>query len=311
MWNITLNIKGGSNMEVNIFQVDAFSSSPFGGNPAVVVPDAKWISDADKQRIANEMNVSETVFVHQLGEDWFKVTYFTPKCEVGLCGHGTIAVFYTMAEMGYIKAIDNGKKTAYMETNVGRLPVEISYKNGKVDNVIMEQGLPQSFGQVDEISKVLRALNLKMEDIGVVDSFYEPEITSTGLRDLMIPVKSQEILDRLNVCYCDLENLCIRLGIDSVHVFYLPELNAESVYVRNFAPSLGIREESATGTANGALVYYLTKHSLIDRDMLTAIQGTHMGRPSKIYCYIEKNKDAYKVKIGGKANIIMEGILKF
>lgn len=298
-------------MEVNIFQVDAFSSSPFGGNPAVVVPNAKWISDVDKQRIANEMNVSETVFVHQLGEDWFKVTYYTPKCEVGLCGHGTIAVFYTMAEMGYIKALDNGLKTAFMETTIGRLPVEIRYKNGKVDNVIMQQGEPKSYGELDEISTVLRALNLKKEDIGVLDTYYTPEITSTGLKDLMIPVKSQNTLDNLNVCYCDLENICNRLGIDSVHVFFLPEINSDKVYVRNFAPALGIREEPATGTANGALIYYLTRHNLIERNDLIALQGTHMGRPSSIYCYIEKHDDSYKVKVGGKANIIMEGILKF
>ena len=83
-------------MEINIFQVDAFSKVPFGGNPAGVVTNAKKLNKEQMQKIANEMNLSETAFIRQMDESYFRIRYFTPLLEVDLCGHATIASIYTL-----------------------------------------------------------------------------------------------------------------------------------------------------------------------------------------------------------------------
>lgn len=298
-------------MEVNIFQVDAFSTKPFGGNSAGVIPNAKWISEADMQRIANEMNVSETAFVHQLDYETFKVRFFTPTREVDLCGHATIATFYTMAHKGYIKSIENGIKTATLQTNIGKFPVDIIYKNGEVENIIMQQDKPKSYGYVDCLDDIILSIGLNQERVGFVDKFIEPEIISTGLPYLLLPIKDKETLDELKFDFCKLIEASKNNHIIGVHAFYLPKRNSDIVYSRNFAPLLGIGEESATGTANGALIYFLKQHNLIEGDRILSLQGESMNRPSKIYCYIKKGDNGYKVKVGGNAVIVIEGILKY
>jgi len=84
-------------MDIIIYQVDAFTDKPFGGNPAGVVTDARSLTDENMQKIAMEMNLSETAFVISKGDNNYQVRFFTPKCEVDLCGHATIATFYTLA----------------------------------------------------------------------------------------------------------------------------------------------------------------------------------------------------------------------
>ncbi|WP_422449472.1 PhzF family phenazine biosynthesis protein, partial [Thermoanaerobacterium sp. DL9XJH110] len=81
----------------------------------------KGISEENMQKIANEMNLSETAFVRQLDDCYFKIRYFTPLCEVDLCGHATIAAIHTLANKGYIRPIENGSKMATIETGVGPL----------------------------------------------------------------------------------------------------------------------------------------------------------------------------------------------
>lgn len=299
-------------MEVNIFQVDAFSSKPFGGNPTIIVPNAKWISNEDRQKIANEMNVSYTTFVQQMGDERFKVSFFTPKREVKFSGHGTIATFYAMAEMGYISPLYNGIKTAVMETNIGKYPVEISYRNNKVHRIIMQLDGPGDRGEVVDGPVLLHSLNLDRLQIGMGDFYYPPEIISTGLPYIILPLKERETLDRLNLDeFCSLLEYCKAHDVAGVHAFHMPELNSDKVYSRNFSPLIDIHEEPVSGIAAGALIYYLKKHKLIESNEITSIQGFSMNRPSEAYCYLEEEDGIFKVKVGGSANIVLEGILKY
>ncbi|TJX13658.1 PhzF family phenazine biosynthesis protein [Tissierella creatinini] len=298
-------------MEVNIFQVDAFSSGPFGGNPTVVVPNAKWISNEDKQKIANEMNVSYTTFVQQLGDERFRVNFYTPRQEVNFSGHGTIATFFAMAEMGYIKPLDKGIKTALMQTNNGRLIIEISYKYSKVDKVIMQLEGPDYIGSIKDIDYMLRALRVDQSQVGFEDMVLAPEIIYTGLPYIILGIKDKETLDKLDIDTCSLLDICKTHKATGLLAFYLPDKDSNLVYSRSFAPTMCMEEEPATGIASGALIYYLKKHKLIEKDSITSIQGHSLNRPSKIYCYIEEEGNKSRVKVGGNANIILEGILKY
>lgn len=298
-------------MEINIYQVDAFTSKAFGGNPAGVVPNAKDLKEKHMQKIANEMNLSETAFVTHLYDDLFNVRFFTPICEVDLCGHATIATFYTLALKGYIKPIYNGIKTVYQQTKAGRLPVEIKFVDNIVDSVIMEQATPRSLGTLGNIKDILDSMSLDISDIGVGNEFIDPEIISTGLPDIILPIKKKEVLDNLKIDFTKMANICNEMDVTGVHAFYLPEKNSDKVYTRNFGPAVGINEEAATGTANGGLMYYLVQKHLIDKNKIISLQGESLKRPSEIHCYYEQKNDGVKIKVGGKAKIVIDGIMCF
>ncbi len=298
-------------MEVNIFQVDAFTSIPFGGNPAGVVTNAKGLKDSDMQKIANEMNLSETVFIRQLDDCYFKMRYFTPLCEVDLCGHATIAAIFTLAKKGYIKPIDSGKKKALIETRLGDLEIEIEFKNASPINITMNQDTPRSIGKLEDIDELLKIFNINKEDIGLEKFNAFPEIISTGLPDILMPLKDKGILDRMEIDHCRLKEYSNKLNVTGVHAFVVDKNNSQYVYARNFAPAVGIDEEAATGTANGALIYYLKKNGYIEENSIRVSQGESMNRPSIINCQIEEDGNSYIVKVGGCANIVLEGIIKF
>ena len=293
-------------MQINIYQVDAFSETSFGGNPAGVVISGDILSEELMKNISKEMNLSETAFVTEMDGDLFAIKFFTPTCEVDLCGHATIATFHTLATMGYIDNVENGIKRVYQNTNAGKLSVDIIYKNNKVDYVLMEQANPQKIEKYSYVEKLSLAMGISKAEIGVLDLDIDPEIISTGLTDIILPLRSKSILDNLKVDMNLLSQLSEELGVIGVHAFYLPELNSKEVYTRNFAPFVGIPEEAATGTSNGALIYFLKKNKLISSDKIISNQGESMNRPSKIYCEIDETN---VVRVGGKSKIVINGIM--
>jgi PhzF family phenazine biosynthesis protein len=297
-------------MEINIYQVDAFTSNVFGGNPAGVVPDASELSEEDMKKVAREMNLSETAFIVPIDKENYKVRFFTPVCEVDLCGHATIGSFFTMAQKGYIQNRGKEKIKVFQNTKAGKLPVEIYYKNGKVDKVFMQQGKPKSIKKIEEMKKLLKAFNLGEEDIGIGTNFVCPEIINTGLSDIMLPIKEKRKLDNLEVDFNELACISNYFSVAGVHAFYFKE-GEDIVYTRNFAPAVGIDEEAATGTANGALIYFLKENKFLKGNNLLSIQGESLNRASKIYCYIDEIDGKYVVKVGGQAQIAIEGILCF
>ncbi|WP_069651123.1 PhzF family phenazine biosynthesis protein [Caloranaerobacter ferrireducens] len=297
-------------MDLIIYQVDSFADKPFCGNPAGVVPDSKGLSIDQMQKIAAEMSLSETAFVIPRDKGHFEVRFFTPKCEVDLCGHATIAVFYTLAEKGYIKGKENGVIKVIQKTKVGKLPVEIYFNEGKVQKVMMQQGSPKSYGIIDNFDSICEFMNIDSSLIGLKDLDLKPEIISTGLKDIIIPVRSKNVLNNLKIDFDKLKEYTIEKDIIGIHVFSANSSeNIEEVFCRNFAPAVGINEEAATGTSNGALLYYLKKNKLLKGNSITAYQGEILKRPSQIYCEIIEKDSNYVVNVGGKARIVLEGII--
>lgn len=296
-------------MEVKMYQVNAFSDKLLGGNPAGVVLSVDGLTDDIMQNIAKEINLSETAFITPIQRDNFNVRFFTPVCEVDLCGHATIAAFYTLAKEGYISPIKDGVKTVYQHTKAGKLSVEIHFENRRVSKIFMEQAIPKKLGKIEDILSLANIMGISTGDIGVLDKDVAPEIISTGLKDIILPIKKKEILDSLIVDKVLLSELSEKLGVVGVHGFHLPELNSEIAYTRNFAPLVGIDEEAATGTSNGALIYFLKENKLIKDNKLISFQGETMNRPSKIYCRIEEDEGASVVKVGGSAKLIISGTM--
>jgi len=292
-------------MELIMYLVDAFTDKKFSGNQAGVIPDARKLNSKDMQKIAKELNLSETAFIQKIDDDNYKVRFFTPTQEVDLCGHATIATFYTLVEKGYINGIEGNKKRYYQHTKAGKLYVDVYVKGEKIDKVIMEQKKPELIEKDVNIIELADAMNIKIDEISLGEENLIPQIISTGLPDIIVPIKNKEILDNLIIDKEKVKKLSSKLEVIGIHAF---SIDQDKIYCRNFAPLVGIDEEAATGTANGALFYYMRKNNLTNKDEITVNQGESLNRPSQIVC---KTSDANPdiIEVGGVASIILEGII--
>ncbi len=313
---------------IHVYQVDGFTSVPFGGNPAGVVIDACGLNDELMQKIACEMNLSETAFVVDLRETKcesadFSVRFFTPESEVDLCGHATIGAFWLLGELGIV-SLDENKKgeefkvRVHQRTRAGILPVDVLFNDdGDVSRVMMTQSLPHVAFELEslEVKYLERILGVP---VGGVTGFTaaKPQAISTGLLDLIVPVTSLDALFLMKPDMDRLLNFCIEKDIIGVHCFCLETVDkAATIHCRNFAPAVGITEEAATGTASGAAGCFLVLNDLIkiNRSITRIIceQGHVMDRPSTIYIEVGLDgEDIISVSVGGHAFVVMEGFMK-
>lgn len=304
-------------MNKKVYYVDAFTSEIFGGNPAGVVITEEKLEEKWMQQIAKEINLSETVFVQYDKNDkrTFQTRFFTPLTEVPLCGHATIAAFYVLAMEGFIED-KHPRFHVKQKTLQEELAVEIIKKENDIE-IIMDQSAPQIINKNIDLEQLSIIMGIDKEDIGITEhkSFkgrLKPEIASTGLQDLIVPVKTLEALKRMSIKEEKLKTYSKELGIVGIHAFTPETLRENTAHCRNFAPLVGISEEAATGTANGALAYYLVKNKYITLEdhqegMFRFEQGDFMDRPSEICCYIKKQNQDYQIRVGGKARILIKG----
>lgn len=283
---------------MRVFVTDAFTSEKFSGNQAGVVLMEKGEDNPSVEfmkKLAAELKHSETVFVKQEGEGVFHLRYFTPTEEVDLCGHATIAAFSTLREEGRIQA---GMYKAL--TLAGELEIAV-----EAHGVWMDMASPCLFREFsrEESRELYEAFGLGEDDYPEL----LPKIISTGLPDIMLPVASKEALDGFVMDREKVMALSEKYEVIGMHLFALDLDGKVTAYCRNVAPLVGIDEECATGTSNGALTHYLAIEGLIDREgENTFVQGESMGRSSLI-------KSRYRdstIVIGGDAVITMECFLR-
>jgi PhzF family phenazine biosynthesis protein len=275
-----------------IFTVNAFSNSPTGGNPAGVVLGAELLSDADMQQLAKELGHSETAFVLPCETANVQVRFFTPLAEVDLCGHATVATFFLLAE---IRKLKPGRYTQL--TRAGLLSVEVQ----KSGFIYMTQTRPL-FGDFVESSVIADSLGIGLD---LMHPVLRPQIVSTGLPDIIVPLRRLETLQKLRPDFEKISRLSSDLKVTGYHVFSMETLFGSTAHCRNFAPLYGINEESATGTANGALTCYLFNHHMLTAEEALDVrfeQGYCIGRPSQILVSVETSgKHIIRVKVGGTA----------
>ena len=271
--------------------VDAFTDQPFGGNPAgVVLLDSDSFPEEKLMlQIAAELRYSETAFIRRHSDKEFTIRYFTPKAEVELCGHATIASFYLLHHEG----LASGQCLCH--TLAGDLRIEAGEK------VMMQMAMPRIVATIEETEEIYKAL-------GVSD--YQPslpvQIAYSGLPDLMIPLPDVDTLQALNPDMETIASITKKYDAVSFHVFAFAN-DGYTAHVRDFAPLYDIPEESATGTANAALSYYLQQNGCLGAEAECAfMQGEAMGRPSVVATQIRKDGTIY---VGGTAAIVAKGEL--
>jgi trans-2,3-dihydro-3-hydroxyanthranilate isomerase len=295
------------------YQVDVFTNKPLEGNPLAVFPEAEGLTSEQMQKIARETNLSETTFVLPPtdAKTDFKVRIFTIDRELPFAGHPVLGTHYVLAQEGRIE-LKEPKTTVWQELGVGILPVELRVKNGQVEKVIMTQSKPEFISIYENAELMAKAFSLPASEI--IDTGLPIELVSTGLPQLMVPIKSLKAMQNLQINSPAMDEACEGAGSHILFLFCLETLKPEStVHTRCFAHFIQIFEDPATGSASGALGAYLVKNKVVKVEPTTHIvseQGYEMGRPSKVYIEVDsKGEEISEVRVGGQVVKVMDGFL--
>ena len=278
------------------YVMDAFSAQVFGGNQAGVVLPGRPLSDAVMRQIAAEFKHSETAFVTREPDGSVSLRYFTPAGEVELCGHATVASFALLRQLG---SVPDGDCTAH--TKAGELTVTV-----RGDTVWMDMAPPQLLADIPEgeWEPLYAAYGLTPADM---PAGYTPRIVSTGLADIMLPVRDHDTHMRAVQNAPAVTELSRKYDVTGVHMF-CPGADGVTAWCSNYAPLYDIPEECATGTSNGALTYYLYRYGLVQPDRKNVfIQGEHMRRPSEIRSRLTVEKGDALIRVGGQAVLSLSG----
>ena len=288
---------------MKFYIVDAFTDTLFGGNPAgvVILPDgADFPDDETCVKTAAELRYSETAFIKRLGDNEFNIRYFTPAAEVELCGHATIGSFAALRYGGYI-----GDGDFMNHTISGDLNISVSGQR-----VLMDMATPVKINEITEyeaLKELYTIMGLDYDDLKARGLALTPQMVSTGLPDIMMPVPTLADLESIDPDFKALSDLSARYEVVGVHAFTRDGDDA-TCHVRNFAPLYDIDEEAATGTSNGALTYYGYLNGFVKSgDDCKFIQGEKMKRPSVIESHIEVDGDKCLIRVGGGGVMLAEG----
>ncbi len=305
--------------EYRFIQVDVFTDTPFGGNPLAVFPEAEGLSTKEMQQLALEMNLSETTFVlpSQTPEADFRVRIFTPAAELPFAGHPVVGTHWVLAHLGRVALVEPVTRV-HFELGVGVLPADLYVADGQVERVVMTQGRPTFHAILEDITELATGLGISPD--AIIETGLPVQIVSTGVPQMMVPIRSLaevQALDAGKLNTAALNRVCRAVGTECVMVFALEtERPDATVHVRMFAPLLGVPEDPATGSANGALGAYLVHHRAVEvTEATTRIlseQGAEMNRPSTLYVEVDSTgKEVTAVRVGGQVVLVAEGVVRF
>ena len=289
----------------SLYQVDAFTTSPLGGNPCAVLFDCENLNDENMLAIAKEMNLSETSFVWQKPDGHFRARYFTPAEEIPLAGHPTIATVYALIDSGRLSLPGDYLKIP-LELRDGPIDVEIFARNGKMDRIVMSQRKPQ-FLSMHQPADVMPAFGLNETDL-------LPDVpiqtVSTGTPQIMIPLKDHNALRK---AILDIEKYtALRENSDffSPHLFCLVGIKNGHTFARHFGVPPDTLEDPFTGSATGGMAAYLWHYGLIENPNFIAEQGHWMSRPGQAFVEVIGPRNYIQtVKVGGSAVTVLRGEL--
>lgn len=255
-----------------IYQVDAFSSRLFEGNPAAVCPLAHWLSEDQMQAIAAENNLSETAFIVPK-DGRYQIRWFTPNKEVELCGHATLASAFVIFEILQYK-----ENQIIFDSKSGELII-----NKK--NNLLEMSFP-SLPFIKAPFSSLQFINFKPSEI------YESTF------DLLLIFDNEDDIKEASVDLSMMSNLNYR-GI----ILSAPAKNGADIYSRCFYPRYGVPEDPVTGSAHCVLAPYWSKR--LDKKRIHAIQG--LKRQGEIFCEVQNDR----VLLSGSCQLYLEGNISY
>jgi len=281
--------------------VDVFAEEKYAGNQLAVFRDDEGISSELMQRIAKEMNFSETTFITGVDLDGlvFKVRIFTKESELPFAGHPTLGTAYVIQQA----LIGRQVEELTLDLKAGMIPVTFNYTDGEPDILWMKQ-LNPVFGETHPAEPIAEFLGLEPGDI---DTDWPIQEVSMGVPFFMVPLKTRDAVVRT------------RLDPDKI-VAYTEKTEAKWPLVFCREPEdpenhLKVRmittsgEDPATGSANGCLAGYLARHRYFgDASVDVRVeQGNEIGRPSLLYLKSEDRGEEIDVYVGGRNAMVAKG----
>lgn len=303
-------------MDLPFYTLDVFTNSTFGGNPLGVFPDATHLSTELMQRVALEMNLSETVFLGppETEGGTARVRIFTPGREVPFAGHPTVGTAIFLASQ---QPRAEGGLTLVLEENVGLVPVVVRFENGApVFAKFTTAVLPEHRPSPHSVAEVAALIGIDPTDIGGVGpggSELEIEQVSCGLEYFIIPVRTIAAVKRTVLDMGRWQRMLADAWAHHVYVVCMDgEGDGVDVHVRMYAPGSGVPEDPATGSAAAALGGYLSAADGRDDVSLAWVveQGLEMGRPSLLHVEADRTDGSTSaVRVGGSAVAVSRGTM--
>ncbi|MEO0137227.1 MAG: PhzF family phenazine biosynthesis protein [candidate division WOR-3 bacterium] len=295
-------------------RLSVFTSNPYAGNPAWVVMGADDIKDEDLKLLANDLNpVSDTAFVlsEQTHEADIYLRFFTGSGEINFSGHASIAAYFALSGENILN-LKEPETTVRQRTKAGIQIVDLRVKDNKITRATMTLAKPNYLDIEVNPVQLSRILGISQHDLLAANLPFD--IISTGYYDLIVPIKSLEIMKNIKPDFTFMNNFCIRLGIHGIIVFCMETFEpGDTVFMRHFAPVVGINEDPISGAAAGSVGCYLIRKNLIEPSNFSRIiveQGYLQNRQGKVYVHVECSRDQiYRVKVGGNAVLTFTGYI--
>ena len=297
--------------------LDVFTSNPLEGNQLAVYPQPGNLSTDEMQKIAQEMNFSETTFIFppEQGGD-VKMRIFTPGDELPMAGHPTIGSTFALAHEGVIA---RGRENFVFELGVGPIPVSLEWNERGLSFAWMTQPLPSFEGTIDDRSALAAAVGVSESDL--VEGL-PVQCVSCGVPFLFVALNTRRAVDSAAIDRKALARCATDAGLKELPVFFftteqpMTAAGGETVYSRMLAPGFGIGEDPATGGASGPLGSYLLHHGVVHSEQaggLISLQGAAMKRPSRIHISIDSDGKGRitRVRVGGQSVLVGEGRLDY
>lgn len=291
--------------------LDVFTSSPLQGNQLAVFPDAGDLAAETMQAIAREMAFSETTFVSPPGQGGdVRMRIFTPGGELPIAGHPTIGSTFALAAEGVIAA---GREDFVFELGVGPTPVSMEWNHDGLSFVWMTQPNPRFGRPITDRAALARAMGLEETHLA---PGMPAQVVSCGVPYLLVPLVSRAAVDAASLDRKGLAACLEDAGESEKPVFFFTlegPGEGETAYSRMIAPTFGIAEDPATGSASGPLGCYLLHERIVSPErarQMVSLQGVAMGRPSRIHIAIDGEPDRItRVRVGGQSVLVGRGEL--
>ncbi len=292
-------------MKKTFYLVDVFAEEKYAGNQLAVIVEAKGLSSAMKQKIANETHFSETTFVLSTKErkGGFDVQIFTPKTEVPFAGHPTLGTAYVIRH--FLAKRKNADVT--LNLKIGQIPVHFEKTAEGGEALWMTQKSPV-FGRIFDSAQFAELLGLDLSDF---DKRFPIQEVSTGLPFIIVPLKSLTAVKRARVNQ-EVQAKFAKEACDGFLVFSQETYAKENdLNVRVFVDAYGIPEDPATGSGNGCLAGYLSRYWYFGESKVdvSVEQGCEIARPSRLYLKAQPKGEEIQVQVGGKVILVAKGQL--
>ena len=302
-------------MTRRFYTLDVFTAQALAGNPLAVVLDAQGLTDQRMQAIAREFNLSETVFVLPAADAGHRasVRIFTPGQEVPFAGHPTVG---TAVLLGLLDRLDAaGSVDLVLEERIGPVPCQVTVLGpDQGEATFALPRLPERVGDLPDHAVLGAALGLAEADIGF--GLHRPAIYSAGNPFCFVPLRDRDAVTR---AWPQREAFARAFavpagGFVNAFVYCAEPLDpSHGFHARMFAPSVGVPEDPATGSAAAAMagLFIDFERPADGAHRFVIEQGDAMGRPSRITVSVEvADGQLRQAWVGGHAVIVSEGILR-